>query len=307
MAIRRRGRRADPPGRGPWRATLRLSFVPTEAYEEWSAKMIALVEGDAFDQLLRRAAAEVLLDAYRRRFAEKIPQIINTQRFEKAGGRRTRVELTDDVQPGAYADEGAPARTAGARITNNLRAASAKLSKAQMAGNYEMAIRARRELRAAQKAMSKALDRPKEAGRLGPGNVFRPAVYKLMALFTQAGYMGIRKGEGVGIGPRRKVMALETPSATKHLTGMDTASDMTSLFRQVEFGTGVYGTDPEGNSTALYEYDRGWIYGKDPHQGLRIKGVQPAHVLWQEAKAPWGPDRVRLHDELVRIIQDYLN
>jgi hypothetical protein len=164
-----------------------------------------------------------------------------------------------------------------------------------MSGSFSRVEHARKELAEARRGMHKALQRPQPpGGRLGPGNVYRQAVFKLMKYLTQAAFVGTVPGKGAGIGPEKLVLAIETPSATKYLTGLRTTSKMTTLFRQVEFGTGTDGVDPVGNVGSLHEYSGGWVYGKDEHRGLHLEGAKPARVLWQEAQVPYSEDYRRL-------------
>jgi hypothetical protein len=266
-----------------------LTFTADKALAETYAKLLALTDDEVFGRLLRRAAVEVLLDAYRRRFLEALPDVVTT---ERAGDRLHASAAKPHVK---------------AATVERMRAAAEKLSNARERGDAVAAQHATTELRKARRAMTAALERPKPLGgqKLGPGNVYRPAVYKLMHLLSDAGGVVVRAG-GVGIGPRSKVMGLKTPSATKHLDGVDTASDLTSLFRQVEFGTGIYGTDPEGNLGSPYAMGGGWFYGKSPNKGLGIHGAKPAHVLWEEAKYPYRDDTTRLEQFLARAIATHL-
>jgi hypothetical protein len=78
---RRRGKHTRPPK--PWRGTLTFELTPAQNFTAWAERLISLADGDALDQLLRRAAVEVLLVEYRQRFAQALPRIVTTRR----GGR----------------------------------------------------------------------------------------------------------------------------------------------------------------------------------------------------------------------------
>ncbi len=276
MPIRRKSKPRSLPAPKRLQATLRLTLTGDDAYNAWSKKMLALADDEVFGRLLQRAAVEILLAAYQERFANALPGVIQTEKVDDPDGTRRIPRQKERVK--------------------ELLGASRRLANAQVDGNRREIDAARLQLRDARKAMSGALEKKDRKGeRLGPGNVFRPAVFKLMHVLTGVGYMRINKG-GVGIGPRKKIMEMETPSATRHLTQKDTLSEFTSLFRQIEFGTGTHGMDPVGNpGGGLSALSGGaWYYGKSENQGVNIRGAKPAHVLWSEAGAPYSEDYDRL-------------
>jgi hypothetical protein len=293
MALRRKGGRSSPPSLPRATFTARVRVTPTEGTTGLYDRLTALFSDETIiTRVLRQAVIETLLTAYGKRFADAMPDVVNTERDNSTA---------DNAPPTV------PTRTAA-----HYRAAAAELNQAYISGDRARIRTARDAMGTARDSMRDALqrDRGAEWGRLGEGSKFRPLLMRLAKLLTDPGMMKVESGGGrtmLGIGARSKISRMRTPSATPFLTGAATTSPYTSFFRQVEFGTGVYGQDPEGNRGTAFTLDDGnWFYGRNPKDGLHFKGAKPAHVLWQDTGLPYAKDQTDLRDTFTRLLFQYL-
>lgn len=194
---------------------------------------------------VRRAAAVSLLREYRKRFTAAVPQLVQPEKQTK---RR-------------------PVRELSKALRERIDGAQEAVAQAMLDGSRADVRKAQDRLAKAVEATNTRLQNPPE-NPLSTGE-FRPRMWEVIRLLTSVNEMGLsvsKHGVAVGIGPLRALNAIQTPSATELLTGSPTQSQRTSLWRQLEFGTGVY----------AQPVSKGWRYGR---KGLLIRGARGANAL----------------------------
>lgn len=105
----------------------------------------------------------------------------------------------------------------------------------------------------------------------------------------------------VSLGPIAALDKIQVPSATPLITGHPTESKMTSMWRQMEFGTGVFAF-PTGRFEGQYKTSAGsWWFGPRKGFGIHFAGTQPGNILRDQTGVLYSSDAMRFKQELERL------
>lgn len=203
-------------------------------------------------RMLRKVVSETFLDELRKSFLRDLPQALNMQTESVTSPRKSNTpqehELAsayNDLHDAMFSDKGAPA-VAEARASVEKKT---EVYHKSLSGGY------------AQSSLSSGL--------------FRYRALEIMRLLTDAKLMRTSATEtsvSVHIGDFEKIEKIKTPSATQYILHKGhTPSPYDTLWRHLEFGTGVYGQDPEHKS-------EGWRYGRIFFIGS--PGMHTLHVFY---------------------------
>lgn len=225
-------------------------------------------------QLLRQAVAETLLTAFRMRFLDNFEKVLDPH---VAGGTTATA-----------ASEGTIA--AKQELTKAYAAATA----AEISGDRAAQVLAQTRVRRAQRRLIQHTERVSGPSSLSTGQ-FRVRALEVLRALTDASLLEVHTtddGVLLGIGKLAELENIQTPSATPQLTGHPTASSMTTLWRQLEFGTGVYARTAGGPRSP-----KGWWYSPHPGTGLRLMGAQGVHAVFDAATGlPYHRDAVEFEE-----------
>lgn len=248
--------------------TLQAKFSPE--LDAMLAGLDALLDNPTvLERLLRQAVADTLLVSWQQRFLANLPDAVNME----------RTYVSRSSPSGAALDQ---ARTA-------LAAAAQELTQAQLEGRS--VITAKRKVTKAEKAVVRLLE-VGGSGSLSTGQFRVRAMQVLRALSELASHAG-SDSASVGLGYLPTLEAIETPSATPQLTGHDTTSNYTTLWKHLEFGTGVYASSRTARSRT------GWWYGPRPGFGVGLQGSKGVHaVIDPLTGVPYMQDALRFEQEV---------
>lgn len=246
-----------------------------------------VADNEFLTKLLRRAAADTILAAWRQRFYARLPELLNMQR---ADFDRAAVGMPD-------------------RLRDSILSVRNQLDHAVADGDFAKAAKLKDTAVDRERALRDKL-KHEDASSLSTGR-FRLLAIEIINIITSVEAMQVTSDKDrivLGIGPLQRLNRIETPSATPDLTGRGTSSDLTTMWRQLEFGTGVYSTDPAGNPGSEFtEADGSWWFGKEKGKGLRLKGTPGAHAIFDANAVPYMEDALRFESVftglLVRALQ----
>lgn len=175
------------------------------------------------------------------------------------------------------------------------------LTTAHLSGDLEGVERARKNIGRLNRALRRALNVSENgteiAGSELSTGLYRVYLMKVLALMTDPSLVSqqviSQDMVRVGFGAHKLLDPIETPSATPKLTGKQTTSPYRTMWRQVEFGTGVYGKDP-GAARKATRYQIGstrmWAYSRNPPNGLVLRGTKGVHALRDQAGGNYPDD-----------------
>lgn len=126
------------------------------------------------------------------------------------------------------------------------------------------------------------------SGPLSTGK-YRPRIKKILKLLVAEPQVLLATSSKAvaGIAPLRQLDAIRTPSFTTE-QGKDTSSSYTILWRQLEFGTGIYSTLGARGA---------WWYGPYAGAGLYLRGNRAGSFLRSATGVPYDEDAVRFAKE----------
>lgn len=260
--------------------TLGLQITYPKDLQALEDRLTAFIESpELLLGILKQAVAETLLTAYRERFLQNFTLMLHTERAHGSASPRSSAEITqarDALSTAAQALADAQAHDRG------------------FAG-------AEKKVRKAEEKLTRALDRKVSESPLSTG-MFRPLALQVLRLVSEVATLGSGVDQNavhLGIGNLDLLNAIHTPSATPMLTGHDTASAMDTLWKHLEFGTGVYSTLKNANPGSKHRAkDGGWWYGPHPGFGLHLLGSQGGHFLFDAATGvPYHADALRFEEE----------
>lgn len=246
----------------------------SQSLEDEIVRLDSLIDTPTtLQRLLRAAAAETLLAAYRTRFLENLSDALNMRRESKFRG------TPKDTQA---------IKKAKKRIDElAMELANSHLNGHSIAGME-------RRIEKAEAALVRAYDTHFGKSPLSTGQ-FRPLALKVLALLTDVANLGEQANPdsvGLGIGNFEHLDQVRTPSATPLLTGHPTSSPMSSLWRHLEFGTGVFAS--ANNTASQHRTTFGtWWYGPRPGFGLQLKGSKGVHAIFDQRGVGYEVDALR--------------
>lgn len=244
--------------------------------DEAIAKLRHLLERtELLQQLFRQAVLRSVVTNVRRRFVGNMTKALEMHVLKEDG--------RDVISPRK--------RMQDVRMQARLNSLFESLNDAQSNGNYELAETLRIRLGDLQDAMRERLGqdpdgKPLASHRLSvlAGNRFRSQMLGLMQVLSDASFMDTQVVNGelvIGIGHRKQLDRIETPSATAALTGQNTKSKYKSFWRQLEFGTGLKRKAAKDRLNPGVGEITTWWYGpKDSStKGLLLAGTAPMSFL----------------------------
>lgn len=231
---------------------------------------------EVLQQLFRQAVIRSVVSNIRRRYISRMTRALEMQVL-KENGRTVKSSPRTRMQD--------------VKMQARLQSLFESLNEAQLDGNYELAEALRIRLGDLQDAMHKRLNDAPDGTPLQPhrlsvlaGNRFRSQMLGLMQVLSDASFIDSRVVNGelmIGIGNRRDLDRIETPSATAALTGRNTTSKYKSFWRHLEFGTGLKRKAAKDRLNPGVGPIQTWWYGpKDSSKvGLLLAGTAPMSFL----------------------------
>lgn len=254
---------------------------------------LLLANSDVASRILRAAAAETLMEAYRKRFLAALPGMVNTRREHR---RRRDARLTGAVR-------------------QQFLKAARRVDMAELGGDAAAISSARANLQRIREDVRRSVKPPNPSRRPLPHGMFRGLAMRVLELvsdvYKQRTFMS---GNDVvlGIGSLSALDRIRTPSATQKLTGSPTTSPRSILWRHLEFGTGAFSTRPQDQSQEHRLPSGGWWYGKSPDESLELRGSRPGKFMFDPARKaahalPYEADSVRFQSVLYQMITRVLS
>jgi hypothetical protein len=269
------------------RAKIKAKF--SKELEDEFRRLSALVENPALvHKLVKAAAAETLLAAYRKRFLANFSDTLNMQRSGKP--------------------RGTPSDTKGLRRTKEaVETLAQDITAAELAGHATGGLE--KQLRKAEERLVEAYDKQFGNSDLSTG-MFRPLALQVLGLLTtmaKAGEQATDSSFSLGIGHIPTLEAIKTPSATPFLTGNATRSPMNMLWRHLEFGTGMYAARVSNEGSKHKTQGGGWWFGPRPGKGLHLKGSKGVHALFDARGVPYEADALRFETVFANMLNRALH
>jgi hypothetical protein len=276
----------------------------SENYEEMSRRLAVLTDPTLMAHELRTAVLMSVVVNVRNRFI---------RRMERA------LEMRSISQDGKAVTISPRKRMRDMQLKASLADAFASLTEADIAGDAAAS-------EAARERISGLNERMREAHGKGPngqtyeshplsnaqGNVFRMQMYALLGLITAPDMVTTRvvgNTSIVGIGEIPVIDSLlETPSATRSLSGRGTTSPYRSFWRHLEFGTGVERSaakDMKRNKVAGMPLP--WTYGTREQGSLVLAGTAPMNFLTDITGAMYDEDLQALDDAIRKVLKKILH
>lgn len=270
----------------PFDVTALISFRPPQSMERVREGAVALSDDAVMGQLLRAAMSETLLVAYRQRFLAAMPRMVNMR-------RESRRAVGDPVLSGA--------------LRRSTMAAYETLNKARVSGDPAVIAAAQTHLDGLKLQVRSALELKRRYGRHRlPHGMFRALALQVLDLMSNENEIQLLHGDGsitAGIGLRTALDAIHTPSATPELTGHPTSSTRNILWRQLEFGSGMFSTRKQDQRGRFRSASGGWWYGRSPDAALHLLGSRPGGMLRDpERQLPYDKDSVRFRTVFARLL-----
>jgi hypothetical protein len=261
----------------PRTVRLKLGVVPKfpKELEELLKRLSPLVDSpELLQRILRAAAAETLLAAYRKRFLNNFAGALDMQR---AGKKRKDPDLGRSVK----------------RAQKTLNTLAEEINQAHLSGEPTGDLE--KKMRKAEEALVEAYDKHFGGSDLDTG-MFRPLAMQVLGLLTTLNNVGQDVSDSavkLGIGHLPTLDAIKTPSATPMLTGKQTKSRMNVLWRHLEFGTGVYASKGTKNK---------WWYGPRRGAGIHLKGSKGVNALYDGRGVPYEADALRFESVFANML-----
>lgn len=133
------------------------------------------------------------------------------------------------------------------------------------------------------------------SGDLATGK-YRPRMKKILQLLVdEPKVLNAAAGLAtVGIAPLAQLDAIRTPSYTTEELQKPTNSVYTVMWRQLEFGSGIFAT----------QGTRGpWWFGPYPGSGLHLRGNRPGSFLRSASGVPYDEDAIRFQKEFSQALE----
>lgn len=275
MVLKRYG-----PPRQPVTVTIRYQLPKSWAAMERRLAELA-ADGGLVQAILRQALAETILLLYRERFLAGLPGAVAMER-EAAGAPSLRDSPTVRI------------RRAKLR---------ARLQEAYASQDDD---RVQQLIAAEQKFASELRLRRRRAPTLPSGRFRLLALQVLRVVADATQIQDAGSGGGMvrlGVGRLSFLERIETPSATPVLRGYPTSSKFSTLWRHLEFGTGIYSSISSVNAGSPYRLPGGgWWYGRSPQEALRLRGSRGVHALRQASGAPYAQDAVLFRERVQQLL-----
>lgn len=271
-----------------------IARVQLTAKAPWIDKFQKMVDdfspgGALFVTVLQRTMVRGILSAVRKRFFEQMHHALQVSMLDKEGGERIGklIEAKSELRRLKEAYRALDTAMLSGK-QSKMKAAQARLEKAQQAVVDRYAERKGSRLTEARNARMQRM-------RLGviTGQLMRQRMMRVLEYLTASTYVSTPQVSGdttaIAAGAHRFLNMIETPSATVTLTGVRSKSKFKTLWRHLEFGSGVAAKPaPDGYRPPKVA----WLYGRPGESGeggLRVLGTKPMSFLWTDALTPAIP------------------
>jgi hypothetical protein len=264
-----------------YRFNFKITQQLPESLERLRQGALSLSKPSTAGLLLKAAATDTLLVAYRRRFLQTaLPPNMGVLRKRFLGALPGMVNMRrENLQRG-------DPRMSGGIVNRYLRAAQ-RVDSARARGDAKMLATAKVSMQSARERLRVALKPPRPSKRPLPNGQFRRLalrVLELIADISQAQTFAHSTGVVLGIGDVDLLDRIRTPSATQALTGKATKSSRNILWRHLEFGTGAFSTDPSSQAARHRLPGGGWWYGRSKSRSLHLRGSRAGHFMGDPAR-----------------------
>lgn len=277
--------------RKPKTARIKVKFTPSPEFVQWKNRLAELVDDpQVFQQMLQYAVAKTFLKAIRERFVARLPEAL-------------------DIHP---ASRNPKARKVGRDLKQSLNEALDELTEAGMSGSKSKIDKAQRRVTRLQKAYQDALqgDHGRNSKRVSRFALLVNEAMRVMNLMASP--EAIRAGRAtrsqttVGLGPLAELESIETPTGNR--SGV-TNSRMTTLWRQLEYGTGIYALDKSVNADSEFKEPSGdgeWWWGPERGAGVLVAGSMPINALLAGVPLDQRPETEEFIKELRALLAQAL-
>lgn len=278
--------------------SVELDFRPGKRLQAFAAAIDRLTQDKEYlGSLFKDAIRQSILEAYAERFEQATTKMLDTQKEDLLNNSQV-VKTADLVlklkelqtrhaksRPGS--GERALIEDKLARISDLL--AGSKIEAGGLTRNTTMATDPETGL-----PMEGAFIESAGGGALSTGQ-FRPRMQQIIKILTDPALVKVQEtGEGlvIGVGDLLAMGAVQTPSASGIKVGKrPTTSAFTTMWRQLEFGTGVYAKAGNKRTSGLTKSAGGrWWYGPALNQGLHIRGTQPGSFISKQDGEGYASD-----------------
>lgn len=196
-------------------------------------------------------------------------------------------------------------RPAVAVVRKYLRAAN-QMDAIRARGDARSLASAKRVLAVAREQFRRQLQPPHPAKNRLPHGQFRTLAFKVLEMIADLSHAKtviIPGGVKVGMGNLAELNAIRTPSATDELTGIATTSYRATLWKHLEFGTGVFATDKSLQLPRHRLPNGGWWYGRAKGQALELRGSRPMKMLGDPLRAiQQQPGAVKFYTDVYALV-----
>lgn len=290
----------------PVTRTLDWEISVSENLKERLVAIEALASPGMLEALLREAIAQTFLVDIRARWLKGLPGAVNMQRGDETTRHNPRAtpkipkSLRDEF--GTVNQELGATALAEHRARNELhgRALELRLDAINRA-RYQHTARLK-ALRTQIKRAALPKNRKPEERRLPKRGNFRTLALEILQKIADTNAVTITSEGGTiraGIGSRAALDEILTPSSTPLLADHPTGSDRQIMWRQLEFGTGIYADPKEGGV---------WWYGKERGKGLMLRGTRGIHALFDPSRRlPYTANALRFQSIFFGMLAEALN
>lgn len=278
-----------------WRYTaLHIEVTPSEHTTRTLAWLEHLaVHPDLVASLLHTVVAETLVRGVRERFLQHLPNAMEMHTLKTTAQKRVRhteemaemSRLYDTLQ-----------RFERAGDARGIAATRTRLTDARARYRESLQLNTARN--------------PITASKFSSG-LFRSRALEVLNELTDGNLMRTKVAKSslvVQVGNQQRLGQIKTPSATEFvLRRHKTTSRYQTLWRHLEFGTGVYSSDPEGKGNKAPTRYSGleglppwhWAYSPNPPQGLILRGSHGVHALRNQFGVTYTEDARAFHDRFI--------
>ena len=263
-------------------------------------------------ELLQQVVRETLIAAYRKRFNAAKPRMLNMQREQRGPAFHRKLELGERSRQIEKEMEGVDPNS------DRFRKLSARIDEltAEFIGGPHLGHEGVTNIvggsgAAVHAAMVHGLNlhKPSGPGSLSTG-LFTPRMNQVLEELEKVTVLERTMHQmTLGIGDLAVLESknMETPSFTEHGLngpGHETDSSFRILWRQLEFGTGIYAKpSPRPGPTTWKESTGSWWYGQLRGNGLHLRGSRPGNILWDAQSVPYSEDASGFESRFAGMLQ----
>lgn len=303
-------------------ATIKLEFRGSEKLDQVVAAMEKLAsDPSALALLLKGAVKDSLLVAYKSRYDKNYAQMM---RMERVGS--TIGDGTDEERRARLFEE---AQQLGKRAARLRKKSGGRDTRAIEALERQVSLLSARAVGAdpdipeehSSPAESgsgtqyedglRVTTRPSGLGGALSSGLFEKRMRQIMQHFIDEGMLSTTAAGGkatVGIGNTGLLDKIRTPSHGEVVRGRPTKSRHTMMWRQLEFGTGVYAKSPFFRSgPTTHKTKRGsWWYGVQQNHGIHLRGSRPGNILFNPQSLPYDSDAIKFEGRFAAHLRTFL-